>query len=68
MGSGQGRHWFIESPKMFHLRVTRPPDLFVDFVFKHIHAGTIYTICWYLFHSFIVLSDKQRNVNTKQHV
>ena len=27
MASGQGSHWFIESPKFFHLCVVRPPDL-----------------------------------------
>ena len=28
-----------------HLCVTRPSEIFVIFVFKHIHAASIYTIC-----------------------
>ena len=51
MASGQGSHWFIESPEMFHLCVTRPPEICVNLVFKYIHAASISTIC--KFHSFI---------------
>ena len=28
-----------------HLRVTRPPEICVNLVFKHIHAASSYTIC-----------------------
>ena len=28
-----------------HLLITRPPDIFVNLVFKHIHAASSYTIC-----------------------
>ena len=28
-----------------HLLITRPPDICVNLVFKHIHAGSSYTIC-----------------------
>ena len=45
MASGQGSHWFIESPTIFHLCVTRPSEMFVNFVFKHIHTASICTIC-----------------------
>ena len=43
--SGQGSHWHMESPKFFHLHVTRPPEICVNLVFKHIHAASSYTIC-----------------------
>ena len=45
MTSGQGSHWLIESPAMYHLCVTRPPEICVNLVFKHIHVVSIYTIC-----------------------
>ena len=46
MASGQeGSHWLIESPTLVHLRVTRPSEISVNFVFKHIHAFIIYTMC-----------------------
>ena len=44
MPSGQGSHWLIEIPIVFYLYVTRPSEIFVNFVFKHIHAARIYTI------------------------
>ena len=28
-----------------HLLITRPPEICVNLVFKHIHAASIYTIC-----------------------
>ena len=28
-----------------HLLITRPPDICVNLVFKHIHAASSYTIC-----------------------
>ena len=49
MASGQGSHWLIESPTIFHLIfplcVTHPSEIFVNFVFKHIHPGSIYVTC-----------------------
>ena len=44
MARGQGNKWLIDSPKCFHLCVTRPPEICVNLVFKHIHAATIYTM------------------------
>ena len=41
--SGQS-HCLIESPIILHLCITCPSDMFVSFVFKHIHAANIYTI------------------------
>ena len=38
IASGQGRHWLFESPTIFHLFVTRPPEICANFVFKHIHT------------------------------
>ena len=46
-------HWLIVSRTLFHLCVTRPPEICVNFVFKHIHAASIYTMCRYMFHSFL---------------
>ena len=48
MASGQGRYCLIETPAVFHLYVTRPSEIFANFVFKHIHAASIYTICRWL--------------------
>ena len=45
MASGQGSHGLIKSPTLVDLHVTRPPEIFVNFVFKHIHAASSYTIC-----------------------
>ena len=45
MASGQGSHWFIESPTLFHVCVTHLPEVCVKLVFKHIHAASSYTIC-----------------------
>ena len=57
MTSGQERHWLIKSPTIVHLyqsisvyisldvTVTRLSGIVVNFVFKHIHAASIYTIC-----------------------
>ena len=45
MASGQGSHWLIERPTMFNLFVTRPPEIYGNVVFKHIHAVSSYTIC-----------------------
>ena len=42
MVSGQGSHWLIESPTVVHLCVNHPPEIFVNLVFKHIHAASIY--------------------------
>ena len=44
MAGGKGSHWLIESAIMFYLCVTRPPEIFVNFDFNHIHAAAIYTI------------------------
>ena len=49
MASGQGSHWLIKSPAIFHLCVTCPPEICVNFVFKHIHAASSYTICTCLY-------------------
>ena len=32
-------------PNNFHLRVTRPPEICVNLVFKHTHTASSYTIC-----------------------
>ena len=45
MASGQGSHWLIESPTIFYQCVTRPPEICVNLVFKHIHAASSYTVC-----------------------
>ena len=50
MASGQGSHWLIESPKVFHLCVTCPTKIFVKIAFKNIHADSIYTIVREFFH------------------
>ena len=39
MASGQGSHWLTESPTTVHLRVTRPSEMFVEFVSKHNHTS-----------------------------
>ena len=44
MAGGQGIHWLIESPKIFHLCVTCSPEIFVNIVFKHSHIDSIYTM------------------------
>ena len=45
---------------MFHLCVTCPSEIFVSFVFKHIDAASIETICVdNLFHSFIILNEDE---------
>ena len=31
--------------KIFRLCLTRPSEIIVNFVFRHIHAASIYTIC-----------------------
>ena len=37
---------FVQGLKgLTRLCVTRPPEIFVSFVFKHIHAASVYTIC-----------------------
>ena len=41
LASGQGSHWLIESPTIFHLCVIRPPEIFIDFIFKHVHYHII---------------------------
>ena len=43
MASGQGSHWLVESPTFVNLCVTCPPEICVNFVFKHIHATNIYS-------------------------
>ena len=43
---------------MYHICVTRPLEIFVNFVFEHIQAAGIYTID-NLFHSFIVLCENE---------
>ena len=35
VASGPGSHWLIDSP------ATRPPDICVNLVLKHIHAASI---------------------------
>ena len=56
MASGQGSHWLIEIPTFVRLCVTRPPEVCVNLVFKHIHvAFTQYVDN--LFHSFIVIFE-----------
>ena len=42
MASGQGNSWLIESPTILHLCVKCLSEIFVNFIFEHIH---IYTIC-----------------------
>ena len=44
IASGQSSHWLIDSPTILNLCVTRPSETFISFVFKHIHAASIYTI------------------------
>ena len=46
MASGQGSHWLIESPTIFHLCVARPCQISVNCMFKHIHTTSINTIIW----------------------
>ena len=44
---------------MLDLYVTRPREVFVNFVFKHIHAASITQSVGDLFHSFIVLYENE---------
>ena len=46
MASGQGSHWLIESPQLYHLSVACPYQISVDSIFKHIHTTSINTIIW----------------------
>ena len=46
MASGQGSHWLIESPKMFSSMRSRPYQISVNSIFKHIHTTSINTIIW----------------------
>ena len=46
MVSGQGSHRLIESPKCL-ICVTSSPEIFVNFVFKHIHAASTYSTSIY---------------------
>ena len=43
MASGQGSHWFVDSPAIICLCLIRPFEIFVNFVLKHIHASSIHT-------------------------
>ena len=57
VASGQGSHWLIESPTICHLCITRPSEIFVNFVFNIIHAEYLHNmqiIC-----SFIVLCENE---------
>ena len=43
MASGQGSHWLIKNPEIYlsiHLCVTCLSEIFVNFIFKHIHTFT----------------------------
>ena len=42
-----------------HLLITRPPEICVNLIFKHIHAASSYTSVDNLFHSFIVLCENE---------
>ena len=44
--SGQGSHWLIESPTIFHVCIARPYQISVNSIFKHIHNTSINTIIW----------------------
>ena len=52
MTSEEGSHWLIESPTMFHILITRPPEICVNLVFKHIHA----TISYFLVSNLLIWS------------
>ena len=39
MANGEGRHWLMESPTIVHICVSRPSEIFVNVVFKHIHGA-----------------------------
>ena len=34
-----------QESNMFHLLITRAPEIYINLVFKHIHAASSYTIC-----------------------
>ena len=57
MASGQGSHWLIESPTIFNLFVTDPPEICVNLVFKHTLLAVTQSVD-NVFHSMIVLSEK----------
>ena len=49
-GKGPGGKWTrkplaYQDSNTFHLRVTRPPEICVNLVFKHTHTASSYTIC-----------------------
>ena len=46
MASGQGSHWLIESPKLLSSMCSRPYQISVNSIFKHIHTTSINTIIW----------------------
>ena len=60
MASGQRNHWLIDSPSIVHLCVTRPPGIFINFIFKHIHAAyditsrhiVYHNISYYIIHTW----------------
>ena len=41
LASGHGCHWLIESPTTFSICVIRLSEIFVNLVFKYIHAANI---------------------------
>ena len=45
MSSGQGSHWLIER-QFYHLFVARPYQIYVNYIFKHIHTTSINTTIW----------------------
>ena len=44
MASGQESHWLIEGLTIVHLYAARPYQIYVNFIFKHIHAASINTV------------------------
>ena len=59
MANGQGSHWLIESPIMFHLCVTHLPEIFVNFVLDIFMLLAFIQSADNLFHSFIVLCENE---------
>ena len=61
MPSGKGSSWFIESPNIFHLRVTRPPEICVNLVFN-LNIFMLLAVTQSidnLVHSYIVLCENE---------
>ena len=46
MASGQGSHWFIESPTIFSSMRSHPYQISVNSIVKHIHTTSFNTIIW----------------------